>query len=915
MEILSVSLRNFKIHGDREFLFQPGTNAICGENGAGKTSILEAIAWVLFNHCDYKNKDQLIKAGASSAQSVVTFVSNHDGRSYRVSRCTNKGYEVYDPQVKAKLPLTKVVDVSRWLRQHLGVSASTDLPKLFANTIGIPQGTFTSDFFKNPEERKQVFDPILKVEEYKQAFEKSVHLENYAKTQVRELEQQIESAQDQLAALPDLQQQFTEKQQALAQDQTRSQQLQQQLAELEIARDQYQAEAIALQDLEQQLQTLQTQIEVSTEQRSLISASLSQAQQSVNLCQTHQPSYQAYGSATAALQALEQRQRPLASLQQQRDSQQQKLHQLQLQLSQVQTRLLTLQESETQIEQLQPALAQQQALEQQIQAVMAELQQIAALQRQAEAIADQLKRQETEFAQRAKEIDRLQALLPLVEEIPAAEQKRDRLQQQLSRIQSAQQFAQELHQVVTDGKQRSDRYWQQSKGAIDDLRALATQFPVLAQAIKMLQQGRTLSTDLLWKIEQILNDLSQQVCLETLTENLEQVQSWLKTAYASQAAWATCDSKLAQSQQQQQQIQHLQIQLRQLQTETQAEAELQHQQSQIQTQLTALDDPRGKIRVLQLQIQSRPKLAADALRLQTQQTELEQAIALLDQQIFPLLNLSAEIADQKQRLQTHATGYQIYLQQERQAAQHPALTVQLQAAIATLTQLQQQREQVHKIWQHRHQNYDPRQLLAVTSRYEQTKTERDQLAGSLPVKQEQLHSLSQQLQSLQNLAQKCAQAQLDLNLRRQIKQLIGDARIIFKESGPRITQFYLSNISQAGDRLFRELLNRPDIRLEWTQDYEIRVQTAGHWRSFPSLSGGEQMCAALAVRLALLKVLSEIDIAFFDEPTTNMDQARRSQLAEALGNLKSFRQLFVISHDDTFENMTENIIRVVRVPD
>ncbi|NJO50077.1 MAG: AAA family ATPase [Leptolyngbyaceae cyanobacterium RM2_2_4] len=39
MEILSVTLKNFKSHSDRHFQFQPGTNAICGENGAGKTSI------------------------------------------------------------------------------------------------------------------------------------------------------------------------------------------------------------------------------------------------------------------------------------------------------------------------------------------------------------------------------------------------------------------------------------------------------------------------------------------------------------------------------------------------------------------------------------------------------------------------------------------------------------------------------------------------------------------------------------------------------------------------------------------------------------------------------------------------------------------------------------------------------------
>ncbi len=38
VEILSVTLKNFKAHSDRCFEFQPGTNAISGENGAGKTN-------------------------------------------------------------------------------------------------------------------------------------------------------------------------------------------------------------------------------------------------------------------------------------------------------------------------------------------------------------------------------------------------------------------------------------------------------------------------------------------------------------------------------------------------------------------------------------------------------------------------------------------------------------------------------------------------------------------------------------------------------------------------------------------------------------------------------------------------------------------------------------------------------------
>jgi exonuclease SbcC len=60
----------------------------------------------------------------------------------------------------------------------------------------------------------------------------------------------------------------------------------------------------------------------------------------------------------------------------------------------------------------------------------------------------------------------------------------------------------------------------------------------------------------------------------------------------------------------------------------------------------------------------------------------------------------------------------------------------------------------------------------------------------------------------------------------------------------------------------------------------------------------------------LLKQLSDIRIAFFDEPTANMDAARRENLALQMSNIKHFDQLFVISHDDTFEGYVDNVISV-----
>ncbi len=72
------------------------------------------------------------------------------------------------------------------------------------------------------------------------------------------------------------------------------------------------------------------------------------------------------------------------------------------------------------------------------------------------------------------------------------------------------------------------------------------------------------------------------------------------------------------------------------------------------------------------------------------------------------------------------------------------------------------------------------------------------------------------------------------------------------------------------------------------------------------------MSAALAVRLALLRRLSRLDIAFFDEPTQNMDGERRGALAEQVRRVRGFDQLIVISHDDTFEQGLDNVIYLVK---
>jgi exonuclease SbcC len=120
----------------------------------------------------------------------------------------------------------------------------------------------------------------------------------------------------------------------------------------------------------------------------------------------------------------------------------------------------------------------------------------------------------------------------------------------------------------------------------------------------------------------------------------------------------------------------------------------------------------------------------------------------------------------------------------------------------------------------------------------------------------------------------------------------------------------LADISAEANRIFGEIMGDRTAQLSWQNDYEIILRRQSTNRTFAQLSGGEQMSAALAIRLALLKKLSTLNLAFFDEPTQNMDELRRMNLAEQIRRVRGFDQLLVISHDDTFEQGLDSIVRL-----
>ena len=916
MQILSLTLTNFKSYSDCHFEFQRGTNAICGENGAGKTSILEAIAWVLFDHSDYVKAD-LIRRGQTSAQVAVSLLSGKDGRVYEVRRCTQNGYKIYDPELKATLDLRKVdEEVLPWLQEHLGLNSNIGLAELFASTIGIPQGTFTADFLKRPNDRRKVFDPILKVEEYKQAYEKTNPLRKYIEDQVADLERAIAQYDEVLQDWESLRESHSGLQQAILQDEAVLKACDQELAALQAQKAELKAQSEKIRQLADQQQQLTAQIEGKNQTNQLLKLSLERSQQAAAICQANQSGYQTFLAAEASLQALEQDQRQRQQLWQEREAEQRSLDQSEIQLKVLTTQQEELRQRQQELDALKPLVDQQRTLEEQREAIAQALQ---ACQRdilEQTSAQQQILRLKTDLAQVEAELERLQSLQGLVDQIPALEQQCQDWQSQLGRLGAAQQFTADLQRIVaaaTGQRQtQSEAIAQAATGLEEISQALPLFSGPVETAIATLHGTLALHGQLVTEVQSILTDLTAQTDVSRLEQQLQDAQAQLAIAYQHQAAYggrSALETKhadiLAELTALQQRLKFLQHQLEQ-------QPDLEQRQTQIAQDLAALANPQARSQILRQSLQQQPALTEKIQAIHQEQDQIQQRLQKLQQQLDVFVDLEQQLALQQQQRQAHQLAYQSYLQHEQDARSVAELSQKLAAAEAELVSLTQGRSRAQETWEALVAAYDPAQLAMVEQSFQSVQSRKDQLVGGLPEKRKELQRLERELAERAAIATQRDIAQAELGRQQQVRQFIADAREFYRQAGPRITEFYLAEISREADRLFRELLNRPNVALEWTEDYEIRVQEGGHWRGFRSLSGGEQMCAALAVRLALMKVLAEVDIAFFDEPTTNMDRARRQQLAEAIGNLRSFQQIFVISHDDTFESITENIIRVDR---
>jgi exonuclease SbcC len=343
-----------------------------------------------------------------------------------------------------------------------------------------------------------------------------------------------------------------------------------------------------------------------------------------------------------------------------------------------------------------------------------------------------------------------------------------------------------------------------------------------------------------------------------------------------------------------------------------AEGPLTEDVSGVELRLRELGDPRSRAAALRSEAERESELsnelkgagqALEALRVQSR---------ALEEKLKKFSALDAAWAEATGARDRSADGYREHIESGSLAKTLPARESEASEAEALAARAMQEAEAARAEHERALSSYDRERHATERTALALARERSAATEAQLEAAREREQSLSSEVTRLDEVRDSMRE---EFRAKERLEEIYAATDFIrdtLRKAGPLVTESYLYNISIDANLLFREITGEGGRALRWSKDYDILLEEDGHERPFASLSGGEQMVAALSVRLALLKQLSDIRVAFFDEPTVNMDAERRERLAQQIGQVRDFEQLFVISHDDTFEQTVDHVVPVTR---
>jgi len=263
---VKLSMRNFMCYGDQvSSLDFSGIHLACltGDNGHGKSAIIDAITWALWGKARAPRDDQLIHLGARDMEVDFEFLLADD--HYRVLRQRQKNgakghttleFQILDDEEFRSLTGNSMRQTQAAITETLHMEYET-----FINSAFLLQGRADEFTSHPPAERKRILGEILDLSHYDRLEERAKGRAREAEGRLREIVATLSEMERELALKPEYeqgQQSAEELSSRLARnlrtEETKLRELREQMKELQLRQDQLRELSVEKAQRDSQLQ-------------------------------------------------------------------------------------------------------------------------------------------------------------------------------------------------------------------------------------------------------------------------------------------------------------------------------------------------------------------------------------------------------------------------------------------------------------------------------------------------------------------------------------------------------------------------------------------------------------------------------------------------------------------------------------
>lgn len=931
MKINRIYLENYRIHEKLEVEFDKGINLLLGENGKGKSSILEAIGYALFGSDLRGTQKDAIQYGKKSAKIQVEF-TGVDGEEYIVTRKLPGTTSIY----RKSNPELELQGKEDRIRELCGIKG--DIKDVYDNVIVAKQNEFISSFKATAKDREKTFDKVFNTEIYREIYD------GYSKDVEGKYKNEIAIEENSIKSISDIMEDSQEVKEKLELEEEREKEFEKYLNNLSAELKELKEKLNQISGTELKIEKINGEIRKSEEvlnnitlQEEKLKKQIEETILAKEIADKNIENHNEYIKTSEILESIKKEKKELDQIKEEQNNLEKELisleklrgdsnNQVNLWKNSIENLKVSCREKKDRVDFLQGEIEKK---EKNLQIYKGELEKNIPLLEELERFESdiengekklntfivKLQEKESDLEIKKGQRDNLikERLDEKIEEFKRIENDKKKIEGEIEKNITLGIANKEAHEKLKSsicpflnencknlsGKDINNFFLERRKRYVEIITDKKHQLEELEVKLKDKEKIVEMKT--------ILNRLNHEIELKISEIEVDQAkfqrgEEKLKNKKLEYENW-----KLINSIKNREEI---------LAKNTQLETKIENENSEkdiiesdkIKNILNE-DIERGK----ELKEKIEEKLL-EIKELSLKEKEIRNSIEENKPALVKYQELSEEVEKYETLLNSLKESNELYLENYKKALEKESLEVEKER----LKEKESQEEKVLETLRENLLKLENSIISLNKGELEKIQVEKDEKVAEI---REKLGGINGEIKNLNDKLAKIKEHENIIkdkkkNLERlKMKlELTKAFRERIKSMGKEVSKNMLKEIEILATENFRKITGRGE-KVIWSNEdkdkYSVYLSGDRGELRFEQLSGGEQVAVAISIRGAMSELFTESRFSIFDEPTNNLDSERRKSLADSIGEiLKNLEQSIIVTHDDTFREMAQKVIEL-----